>query len=129
MDSYQERWKGGRKMSSLKRKSVVMGFILGMLLAVISPSFAAESLKGLPSMMAWSAYDIGSRGYVQAAAISNALTKQYGTKIRILPSGTSVGRLMPMKTGAATYGFLADEVFLPPRPSKSSWLQTGGHRI
>jgi TRAP transporter TAXI family solute receptor len=106
-----KKTKGGRKMSSLKKKSVVFSFMITFLLALVGPSLAAESLKGLPPMMTWSAYDIGSRGYVQAAAISNALTKQYGTKVRILPSGTSVGRLMPMKTGAATYGFLADEVY------------------
>lgn len=65
----------------------------------------------LPEMMAWSAFDVGSRGYVQGAAISNALTKKYKTKVRILPSGTSIGRMQPLKTGAASYGLLADEVF------------------
>jgi uncharacterized protein len=77
------------------------------------PSPAADPSKDvkLPGMMTWSAFDVGSRGYVQGAAISNALTKVYGTKVRILPSGTSVGRLMPMKTGAATYGLLADETY------------------
>ncbi len=75
-------------------------------------AWAAETKNiGLPGMMTWSAFDVGSRGYVQGAAISNALTKTYGTKVRILPSGTSVGRLMPMKTGAATYGLLADETY------------------
>jgi TRAP transporter TAXI family solute receptor len=75
------------------------------------PSPAAEKSSGLPGMMTWTAFDVGSRGYVQGAAISNALTKKYGTKVRILPSGTSVGRLMPIKTGAATYGLLADETY------------------
>ncbi len=98
-------------MSQAKERLIFWGVIVGFLLAVAGPSPAAETLKGLPAMMTWSAYDLGSRGYVQAAAISNALTKQYGAKVRILPSGTSVGRLMPMKTGAATYGFLADETY------------------
>jgi TRAP transporter TAXI family solute receptor len=90
---------------------VVFGFSLGFLLTLASPLPGAEKRSGLPGMMTWSAYDVGSRGYVQAAAISNALTKKHGSKVRILPSGTSVGRLMPLKTGAATYGFLADETY------------------
>ena len=92
-------------------KWVVFGFFMGFLLVPGGPSSAAEKSSGLPGMMTWSAFDVGSRGYVQGAAISNALTKTYGTKVRILPSGTSVGRLMPLKTGAATYGLLADETY------------------
>jgi len=98
-------------MRKAKVKWVVFGFFLGFLLALGSPSPAAEKGSGLPGMMTWSAFDVGSRGYVQGAAISNALTKKYGTKVRILPSGTSVGRLMPLKTGAANYGLLADETY------------------
>jgi len=98
-------------MRKAKVKWVVFGFFLGFLLALGSPSPAAEKGSGLPGMMIWSAFDVGSRGYVQGAAISNALTKKYGTKVRILPSGTSVGRLMPLKTGAANYGLLADETY------------------
>lgn len=97
-------------MSKVKGKWVIFGSILGLLLAMTNPSPAAER-SGLPGMMTWSAFDVGSRGYVQGAAISNAMTKKYGTKVRILPSGTSVGRMMPLKTGAATYGLLADETY------------------
>lgn len=65
----------------------------------------------LPKQMTWSNYDVGSSGYVQVGAIANALTNTYGTSIRMLPSGTSVGRLMPLKSGEASYGFLGDEVY------------------
>ena len=97
-------------MRNVQVKWVVLGLLLGFLSAIASPSPAAEK-SGLPGMMTWSAFDVGSRGYVQGAAISNALTKKYGAKVRILPSGTSVGRLMPLKTGAANYGLLADETY------------------
>lgn len=100
-------------MRILKNKGIFVGIILGLIVAGATTPTAGQSTKasGLPGMMIWSAYDIGSRGYVQAAAISDALTKKYGTKVRILPSGTSVGRVMPLKTGAATYGLLADETY------------------
>ncbi len=92
-------------------RRISFGLCLGFLLLAADSLPAAEKISGLPGMMTWTAFDVGSRGYVQGAAISNALTKKYGTKVRILPSGTSVGRLMPIKTGAATYGLLADETY------------------
>ncbi len=73
---------------------------------------ASQQAKAtLPNMLTWSAYDIGSGGYIQAGAMASALGKKYDTKVRILPSGTSVGRLTPLKSGAAAYGFLADETY------------------
>jgi uncharacterized protein len=85
------------------------------ILVLFGTSLPAPGQSGkpvvLPEMMSWSAYDVGSRGYVQGAAISDALTKQYRAKVRILPSGTSIGRMQPLKSAAASYALLADEVF------------------
>jgi len=75
----------------------------------ISSLFAAEKLPNLPERMFWTAYDVGSTGYVQSATISNGLMKKYGVKIRVIPSGTSIGRFMPLLTGAATYANMGDE--------------------
>ena len=100
-------------MKVFKSQWGVIGFLSVFMFLGISLPAAGQSGKPvvLPEMMSWSAYDVGSRGYVQAAAISDALTKQYKAKVRILPSGTSIGRIQPLKSGAATYGLLADEVF------------------
>jgi uncharacterized protein len=98
----------------MRRKGVIGVVVLIAVLCLAPvPSPGADPGKDskLPGMMSWSAFGVGSRGYVQGAAISNALAKVYGTKVRLIPSGTSVGRLMPMKTGAANYGMLADEVY------------------
>lgn len=73
------------------------------------PAFAAETLPGLPARMFWTAYDVGSTGYVQTAALADGLMKKYGVKIRVIPSGTSIGRFMPLLTGAATYANMGDE--------------------
>jgi len=73
-------------------------------------AYAAEEPK-LPRSMVWSAYDLGSSGYAEATGIANALKKNYGTRIRIVPAGTSIGRMLPMVTGKVTYGFLANEAF------------------
>lgn len=74
-----------------------------------SSALAAEAT--LPRSMVWSAYDLGSSGYAEASGIANALQTKYKTRIRIVPAGTSIGRLLPMTTGKVTYGYLANEVY------------------
>jgi len=76
-----------------------------------SRSTAQTSLPGLPSTMIWSVYDVGASGYVEASAVADALGKQYGTRVRLQPSGTSIGRLLPVKQRRASHGWLAQEVY------------------
>lgn len=85
---------------------VIFLFFMGLW---ISPLSAAEVLPNLPPRMFWTAYDVGSTGYVQTATIADGLMKKYGTKIRVIPSGTSIGRFMPLLTGSATYANMGDE--------------------
>jgi hypothetical protein len=61
-------------MKKAKVRWVVLGLFLGGLLAVAGPSPAAEKGSGLPGMTTWTAFDVGSRGYVQGAAISKGIT-------------------------------------------------------
>ena len=65
----------------------------------------------LPRSNVWTAYDLGSSGYAEAAGIANAFQKKYKARVRIIPSGTSIGRLLPLTTGKAQYGYLANEAF------------------
>ncbi len=65
----------------------------------------------LPQTMIWTSYDLGSSGYAEASAIANAVMKKYQTRVRIVPSGTSIGRLLPVTTDKAQYGFLANEAY------------------
>lgn len=84
------------------------------LTGVVAAGFATAALAAdpkLPRSMIWSAYDLGSSGYAEASGIANALQKKYPTRIRIVPAGTSIGRLLPMTTGKVRYGYLANEVF------------------
>ncbi|MEX0604529.1 MAG: TAXI family TRAP transporter solute-binding subunit [Marinobacter sp.] len=79
-----------------------------MLLSISAPA-AAEA--ELPDTMTWSAYDVGSAGYAEASAIADAFGKAHGTRVRIQPSGSSIGRLQPLISGRADYAFLATETF------------------
>jgi len=69
------------------------------------------SADGLPPTMTWTSYDVGSAGYAEASAIADAFGKKYGTRVRIQPSGSSIGRLQPVVSGRADFGFLATEAF------------------
>jgi uncharacterized protein len=72
---------------------------------------ADKNLGSLPKTMKWSCFDVGSSGYVQASALADALSKNFGTKIRLLPSGNAIGRLMPVTTGKVDCGHLTNEVY------------------
>ncbi len=79
---------------------------------VLGASTAAQAADTkLPDTMTWSSYDVGSAGYAEASAIADAFGKKYGTRIRIQPSGSSIGRLQPLLSGRADVGFLATETF------------------
>ncbi len=65
----------------------------------------------VPKTMIWTSYDFGSAGFAQASAVANAFKKKYGTRIRIVPSGTGIGRLLPVTQRKAHYGFLATETY------------------
>lgn len=66
----------------------------------------------LPDRLTITSYDVGSGGHTQITAISDALAKEYGTQIRMIPSASGVGRLSPLKDGTADIGGrLGDEVY------------------
>ena len=67
-------------MKSFKNRWGVVGLLSVFLLLGISlPAAGQGKPVVLPEMMTWSAFDVGSRGYVQGAAISNALTSTVAT--------------------------------------------------
>lgn len=71
----------------------------------------AWAQSGLPSTMVWSTYDVGSTGYVEASAIADAFGKKYGTRVRLQPSGSAIGRIQPVLRKRVPFGWLANEVF------------------
>ena len=64
---------------------------------------AADKPEGLPSTLAWSAYDVGSGGYNQAVAIGNAFKQRYGINLRVLPGKNDVSRTLPLKAGQVQF--------------------------
>lgn len=77
----------------------------------VRPAFAQTAPAGLPTTMVWSCYDVGSIGYVEASAIAEALGKKYGVRVRLQPSGTSIGRVKPVIDNRVSHGWLANELY------------------
>lgn len=93
-----------------RRETLAMGGLAG--LSTMLPGWASgQEAQLLPETMIWTAYDVGSTGYNEASAVADALMKKHGTRIRLLPSGTSIGRLTPLVNERADYGWLATETY------------------
>jgi uncharacterized protein len=84
--------------------------------ALVSGAFAltlgmSTQAGEIPKKLVFSSYDFGSSGFAQASGIANAFKKEHGTRIRIIPSGTSIGRMLPLSQRKVDYAFLASGTF------------------
>ena len=92
-------------------KSLIVLLIAGMIFTGCSnPRASSENLTvdggnenngekeevQMPEDIVWSVYGINAAGYAEASAIANEMTEEYGTQIRMLPSSSGVGRMMPL---------------------------------
>jgi len=105
------------------------GYVAAISAGVAMAFSAAGVAQELPATMTWSSYDVGSAGYAEASAMADAMGKEYGTKVRIQPSGSSIGRLQPVLQKRADVGFLATEAFLLPKALKISPKSAGVPKI
>jgi TRAP transporter TAXI family solute receptor len=95
----------------LKSKSMATRLVATAAAGVAMALSGAAISQELPKTMVWTSYDVGSAGYAEASAMADAFGKKYGVKIRIMPSGSSIGRLQPVLTNRADVGWLATETF------------------
>ncbi|SPF81732.1 TAXI family TRAP transporter solute-binding subunit [Pseudoprimorskyibacter insulae] len=90
------------------RKIFTTGAAAALAAAFLTTAATAQDVT-LPRTQVWTSYDVGTAGYVEASAIADALDKKFGLTVRIIPSGTSIGRLLPLQAGRAQYGFMGNE--------------------
>ncbi len=76
-------------------------FLIFLSMAGRPQAIAAE----LPKMMNWTAYDVGSSGYMQVGFIGEALWEKYKIKVRIIPAGTDLPRVYPVRLKDAEVAF------------------------
>lgn len=83
----------------------------GALLAALAPPAGAQGAR-MPRTLVWTAYDVGSAGYSQAASIGHAMQQREGVTLRVIPAGNDVARQIPLLRRTAHFGALGNAVFL-----------------
>jgi TRAP transporter TAXI family solute receptor len=65
----------------------------------------ASETESLPKMMTWTAYDVGSSGYFHVGHVSTTLFEKHGIKIRVIPAGSDIARVYPVRLKDADVAF------------------------
>jgi TRAP transporter TAXI family solute receptor len=96
-------------MSRFRR--LTLPLLLAALGVVWSGAPAAAQFR-MPRTLVWTAYDVGSAGYIQAASIGHAMGGKEGVTVRVIPAGNDVSRQAPLAAGRAHFGALGSGSFL-----------------
>jgi len=83
----------------------------GVILCAIAPAGAQAPFK-MPRTLVWTAYDVGSAGYSQAASIGHIMGTKEGVTLRVIPAGNDVARQIPLVKRTAQFGALGNAFFL-----------------
>ncbi|MBU1209108.1 MAG: TAXI family TRAP transporter solute-binding subunit [Proteobacteria bacterium] len=83
---------------------LALWFVMASVLVLGGHSLRATAAD-LPKMMTWTAYDIGSSGYMMAGYIGESLWEKYKIKVRIIPAGTDLPRVYPLRLKDADFAF------------------------
>jgi len=73
---------------------VIIGIALFLGLFSIGSATAAANL---PNLIIWTSYDIGTSTYMQTACMADGVTKKTGLRLRVMPSGNEMSRLLPVR--------------------------------
>lgn len=102
------------KFSEQKRKDMERGSWLVRVLLIVCTAVlvwrsvagaASPAEAGIPRMMTWTSYDVGSAGYFMADHIRAALQQKYEITIRLIPAATDLSRVCPLRLREAEAAF------------------------
>ena len=78
--------------------SIVVLSVSVLFMIVSTSAFAAK-----PKQVSMTAFGVGSQAYIFSAGIAEAVNKMAGIKTNVIPAGTDVGRIMPMRGGEVEF--------------------------
>jgi TRAP transporter TAXI family solute receptor len=110
-----------------------------ILLSGISLSFHAKTVLAQsfkpPDMIKLMTYDIGSTGYVMYGFLVEAVAEKFGTKLRAIPSGNDIARMIPVRGKQAHFAGQGGDTYFAsegldryaditwgPQPLRVVWL-------
>jgi len=95
--------------SRLLISAVVLAFLgMGLMSGMTAPVLA----KDLPKLLSCTTYSVGSTGYATSMGLMEAIKKNEGIKVKVVPAGTDKAKILPLKkdlmqlslfTGAGQY--------------------------
>ncbi len=65
-----------------------------------------SALAAKPNEVSITSYGVGSQAFVFSAAIAEAVDKISGIKTRVIPAGTDVGRMLPLRAGEVDFSIV-----------------------
>jgi TRAP transporter TAXI family solute receptor len=80
--------------------SVTALLCIGVLFFSVSTGLAQSKY---PDMIKLMTYDIGSTAYVMYGFLGEAMVKKFGTRLRAIPVGNDIGRMIPVRAGQAQF--------------------------
>lgn len=98
-------------MSKRTCVAVLAGVLVGGI-ALLALGAPGDAQPRMPRTIVWTAYDVGSAGYIQAASIGHAMGTKEGITVRVIPAGNDVSRQAPLASGRAHFGALGIASFL-----------------
>lgn len=93
-----------------KRSAAACLVALGIVLVL--GAMLVDAQPRMPRTVVWTAYDVGSAGYSQAASIGHAMQTKEGVTLRVIPAGNDVARQIPLVKRTAHFGALGNAFFL-----------------
>ncbi|MBI2204269.1 MAG: TAXI family TRAP transporter solute-binding subunit [Candidatus Rokubacteria bacterium] len=97
-------------MSKLRAATALTA--LAAVVLLVSFALPGDAQTRMPRTLVWTAYDVGSAGYIQAASIGHAMAQKAGITVRVIPAGNDVSRQAPLASGRAQFGALGIASFL-----------------
>jgi TRAP transporter TAXI family solute receptor len=108
--------------------------LLGILFSFDAKSVPAQSFKP-PEMIKLTTYDIGATGYVMYGYLGEAMAEKFGTKLRAIPVGNDIARMIPVRGKQAQFAGQGGDIYYAsegldryadiawgPQPLRVVWL-------
>lgn len=91
-------------MTSSTPRPILAQAAAGLTALLLATALSAPAqAKPLPKTLSWTAYPLNTTGYIQAAAIGDAMSKTYGVTLRVVPGGTDIARMTPVRNGQVEF--------------------------
>lgn len=122
--------------------TIALGLVAALGLSACGPTGGSGETEGMPQQLVWSTYGTGTSTYADVAAVSDAITSNTETTVRVITSDTAIGRMGPLRQGQADmartgneyiYAFEADYDFASedwgPQDVQMVWAPVAPHGL